>query len=30
MGRFWVPIGLAVGAWLILAPVLMLIVLSDD
>jgi hypothetical protein len=30
IGRFWVPIGLAVGAWLILAPVLMLIVLSDD
>ena len=30
IGRFWVPIGLAVGAWLVLAPVLMLIVLSDD
>ena len=30
IGRFWVPIALAVGAWLVLAPVVMLIVLSDD
>jgi hypothetical protein len=30
IGSFWVPIGLAIGAWLVLAPVVMLIVLSDD
>ena len=30
MGRLWVPVALAVGAWLVLGPVLLLLVLSDD
>jgi hypothetical protein len=30
MGRLWVPLGIAVGAWLVLAPVLMWLVLSED
>jgi predicted anti-sigma-YlaC factor YlaD len=30
VGRLWVPFALAVGAWLVLAPVLLLLMLSDD
>ncbi len=30
VGRLWVPFGLAVGAWLILAPVVLFLVLSEE
>jgi hypothetical protein len=29
-GRFWLPLALVVGAWLVLAPVVLLFALSDD
>jgi hypothetical protein len=30
MGRFWLPVAVALGAWLVLAPVVLLFALSDD
>ena len=30
VGRLWVPLALAFGAWIILGPVLLLVALSDD
>jgi predicted anti-sigma-YlaC factor YlaD len=30
VGRPWLPLALAVGGWLVLAPVLLLLALSDD
>jgi hypothetical protein len=30
VGRLWVPFALAVGAWLILAPVVLFLVLSEE
>ena len=30
LGQPWVPFVLAVGAWLVLAPVLLVLALSDD
>lgn len=30
MGGLWLPIALAAGAWVVLAPVVLLVVLSDD
>ena len=29
-GRFWLPLAVAIGAWLVLAPLLFLFALSDD
>ena len=29
-GRFWLPLALAISAWLVLAPVVLLFALSDD
>src|SRR5262245_23997678 len=30
VGRFWVPLVVGAGAWLVLAPILLLLVLSDE
>lgn len=30
VGRLWFPIALAAGAWIVVAPLVLLVVLSDD